>query len=314
MHEFLAVPAYWNGWLDGIGLESYVRTVIEDAGTRVEALERGEVHMIDWAQPEEQVRLGRAGFAVVEEPSIQIYDVKLNTQMGYTADVHVRRAISYAFDYSALAQIWGGRAVLTEGPLPPNLEWVAEDLTIYRLNLQRALEELARSAWPTGGFNLDYVYVHGLEEERLTGELLRTQLANINIGVNIIPMSWVDAVGTFGDARTAPAVFPLYASTAYSDPDNYLWTGYHSSQAGQWTNPGHYQNPDLDGLLEQARASVDTSERKQLYDQAQRIIVDDAVNIFGLSCPDNHVYSPLVRGLRYCPVMGADEDFYRLHF
>ncbi|MDH4137353.1 MAG: ABC transporter substrate-binding protein, partial [Anaerolineae bacterium] len=176
----------------------------------------------------------------------------------------------------------------------------------------KARAELAQSPWPEGGFDLDYVYVTGLEEERKTGEILRDQLARLNIKLNIIPMAWADAVSTFQDSKTAPPIFPLYSSTAHPDPDNYLWSGYHSSQAGEWTNLGHYQNPDMDDFLERARATVDQAERKKLYRQAQQLALDDAVNIFGVSSLDFHIYSPHIKGFDYCPVMGSEEDFYWL--
>jgi len=312
LYEFKAVPNYWRGWPAEFHPEGYVRKIIEDAAARLQALEQGEVDMVDWALPEEQLRFKEMGFSIVDEPSMQIYEIKLNSREGYTADLHVRKAISYAFDYQALQEIWADRAVLMEGPLPPSLEWAAGELEIYRFDLEKAGAELAQSPWPEGGFDLDFVYVSGLEEERKTGEILRDQLAKLNIKVNIIPMAWADAVSTFQDAKTSPPMFPIYSSTAYPDPDNYLWSGYHSSQAGAWTNPGHYQNPDMDNLLERARATVEVEERKELYRQAQQLALDDAVNIFGVSSLDFHIYSPRIKGFDYCPVMGSEEDFYWL--
>jgi peptide/nickel transport system substrate-binding protein len=309
-YEFKAVADYWRGWPAEGHLDGYVRKIIGESADRTEALEQGEAHIIDWAAPEEQLRLKEIGFLIVEEPTTQMYDVKLNNQEGYTANLHVRKAISLAFDYQALQDIWAGRSILAVGPLPPSLELTSTDLDIYHLDLEKARAELAESPWPEGGFDLDYVYVSGLEEERKTGEILRDQLAKLDIKVNIIPMAWADAVSTFHDPKTSPALFPLYSSTAFPDPDNYLWSGYHSSQAGEWTNPGHYQSAEMDELLEQARASVKQAQRKRLYRQAQQLALDDAVNIFGASTPDFHVYSQEIKGFDYCPVMGSDEDFY----
>jgi peptide/nickel transport system substrate-binding protein len=311
LYEFNAIPDYWKGWPTENHLMAYVRKVIEDAATRTQALEQGEVDMADWMLPEDQLRLkDMPGFWIVEEPSLRIYEIKLNNQEGYTADLHVRKAVSYAVDYQAIQEIWGGRAVLLDGPLPPGLEWAAKDLQVYRLDLEKARAELAQSPWPEGDFDLDYVYVSGLEEERKTGELLRDQLAELNIRVNVIPMAWADAVSAFKNPKTSPPVFPVYYDGAYPDPDNYLWSGYHSSQAGEWTNPGHYQSAKMDDLLERARATVDEAERKDLYRQAQQLALDDAVNIFGVSIPDFHIYSQAVQGVNYCPTTGGAEDFY----
>jgi len=131
--------------------------------------------------------------------------------------------------------------------------------------------------------------VTGLEDERRTGLVLQDSLGKIGIKVNIKDEPWADAVASFADAKTAPDLFPLYSSTAFADPDNYLWSAFHSSQAGQWTNPGHYKNPAVDKLLEQARASTDAAQRKDLYAKAEAMIVADSPNIFVAATPEDHV-------------------------
>lgn len=310
-YEFEAFEDYWRGWPEEGRISGYVRMVMRESSERTAALESGEIHVADWMLAEDQLVLRDVnGMFLVDEPTLNTYDIKLNNRKGYTADINVRKAISYAFDYEALKNIWAGRAKLLTGPLPPGSGWVNTGVEVHELDMEKAKEELSKSPWPDGGFELDYVYVTGLEEERQTGLIFRDQLEELNINVNVIPMSWTDAVVLFGDYQTSPDMFPLYSSSAYSDPENYLWSGYHSSQSGQWTNPGHYENPELDSILEEARGTTDRAERKSLYDQAQEIIVNDAVNVFGVNPPDFHVWSPDVKGFDYCPVQGSDEEFY----
>ena len=312
VYTFQAFDAYWRGWPIEGRLAGYTRKTIKEWSDRRNALVNGSIQLADWVAPDDQVVLKSVNnMTVIDEPTLELYEIKMNNAKGYTSNVHVRKAISYAFDYDALANIWAGRAKLASGPLIASSEWNA-NLAVYRLNMTKAKQELAQSPWPNGGFDLDYVYVTGLDEEKQTGVLIKEQLQMLNITVNIIPMSWTDAVVLFADPNKSPDMFPLYSSTAYSDPDNYLWSGYHSSQAGQWTNPGHYINPEVDLLLEKARGTIDINSRKQFYDQAQSIIVDDAANIFGVNPPDFHAWSPTVKGLVYCPIMGSEEEFYWL--
>ena len=52
---------------------------------------------------------------------------------------------------------------------------------------------------------------------------------------------------------------------------------------GIYANPDYYfryDNPKLRELLREADASLDDARRKSLYEQAQRLIADDAVNVF----------------------------------
>jgi peptide/nickel transport system substrate-binding protein len=46
-----------------------------------------------------------------------------------------------------------------------------------------------------------------------------------------------------------------------------------------------YENPKLQELIAAADASLDDTERKSLYEQVQRIIADDAVNVFLYNSP-----------------------------
>ncbi|MEM5778324.1 MAG: ABC transporter substrate-binding protein [Candidatus Aenigmatarchaeota archaeon] len=311
IYEFEAFENYWRGWPKE-KLKGFSRKVIRELTERMNALINEEVHIIDWISPEDQIILrDNYNFLLIDENTINTFEIKMNNQQGPTSDKHVRKAISYAFDYDTLGKLWLERGKLLKGPLPPS-EWVNENLDVYRLNMTKAKEELSKSNWPNGGFSLDYVYVAGLEEEKEVGLILKKQLAELNITVNLIPMSWADAVSSFKNPKTSPDMFSLYSSSAYSDPNNYLWSGYHSSTAGEWTNPGHYKNPELDKILEEARETLNKEKRKELYFNAQKIIVEDAPNIFGISPPDFHVLSKKIKGFNYCPIQGSDEEFYQV--
>ena len=67
------------------------------------------------------------------------------------------------------------------------------------------------------------------------------------------------------------------AATAWTfraDPDGYLYPFFHSTGV---LNAGPYRNPHLDALLDQARTTANHAERIDLYDQAQRTLLADAV-------------------------------------
>ena len=65
------------------------------------------------------------------------------------------------------------------------------------------------------------------------------------------------------------------ANTFRPDPDGYLYSYFHSKGN---LNKGLYSNPKLDGFLTEARTSSNPAERLRLYQQAQRIVLDDSVN------------------------------------
>jgi len=60
----------------------------------------------------------------------------------------------------------------------------------------------------------------------------------------------------------------------YLDPDTYIYPFLHS-EGGGWLNL-NYGNPEMDRLIEQARAASDPAARYRFYEDIQKIVVDDA--------------------------------------
>jgi peptide/nickel transport system substrate-binding protein len=96
----------------------------------------------------------------------------------------------------------------------------------------------------------------------------------------------------------------VYSGGDYIDPDNFLWQAYHSSQAGFWAAASHYKNPEFDKILEDARADTNQENRKALYDEAQLMLVNDAVEIWVYTEIPNRVWVPELTD-PYSPIMGG---------
>ena len=61
------------------------------------------------------------------------------------------------------------------------------------------------------------------------------------------------------------------------DPDEFYYAQHHT---GGTNNFQKYSNPQVDQLLDQARTETDQDARKQIYDQAAKLIVDDASYLY----------------------------------
>jgi peptide/nickel transport system substrate-binding protein len=311
LYELTADPDYWKGW-ESAHVDGYIHQVSAESSTKRIALQNGDIQFADWLSPQDKTVLAKtSGVVVPMDPSISTYTIKLNNKVGPTADVNVRRAMSYAFDYDAMIEILGGFGTRIAGPLSTAIAGARQD-PAYQTDLDKAKEELAKSADYADGFEIDFVYVTGLEEERQTGQILADQLKNLNITVNIVGMEWANAVALFADPETSPAMFPIYSGSDYPDPDNYLWQSFHSSSAGTWTGADHYANPDVDALLEQARAATDEATRTDLYDQVQGIVIDEAVEIYLTSPIEALPHREEVVGYQYTPVMGSNVWWYEI--
>jgi peptide/nickel transport system substrate-binding protein len=311
LYQFDADPNYWRGW-DAPHVDGYIHQVSQESSTKRLALQNGEVQFADWLSPQDKALLSKvAGVVVPREASISTYTIKMNSQVGPTSDANVRRAISYAFDYGALIDVLAGFATRIAGPLSPSVAG-AKTTPVYEKNLDLAKAELAKSAKYAGGFDLEFVYVTGLEEERQTGQIMLDSLKPLNINVKITGMEWTNAVALFADEQKSPAMFPIYSGEDFPDPDNFLWQSFHSSSAGTWTGANHYKNPALDKLLEDARATTDEAARTKLYDQAQDIVINDAVEVFLVSPLGGTPHRAEIKGYTFSPVMGSAPWWYEI--
>jgi peptide/nickel transport system substrate-binding protein len=65
--------------------------------------------------------------------------------------------------------------------------------------------------------------------------------------------------------------------TGFIEPDTYLYPMFHSEGDFNWLS---YANEDLDKLLEEGKTEQDEEKRKEIYEEAQKLIVDEAPYIW----------------------------------
>lgn len=303
-YEFEAVPDYWAGWPEGGRLSGYIWRIMRESSSRRLALLNGDIQTASLSTEDFLAMEKEDGFELISQEGLTVHSLKMNNQVGLTSDVNIRKAISYAMDYDSILAVFNGAAVLLQGPLPPNNEYANHDMVVYRHDMDKAKEHLAMTEYPDGGFELEYVYVTGLEWEEQIGLILLDQLSQLNITLKMTPLVWPDMVARMSDPETSPNLIAVNVTPDYPDPDGYLWGMYHSSQAGTYLAGSHYSNPEVDSLLEQARETTDPAMRKDLYDQVQQILVDDAVEVWCHSAYGRRVNSVKLGGYEYCPIMG----------
>lgn len=78
------------------------------------------------------------------------------------------------------------------------------------------------------------------------------------------------STGTEGD------LFLIGWLADYPSPNNFLYQLFHSGDSGAGSMWTYYDNPDVDALLEEARATLDETKRLGLYAKAEKTILADA--------------------------------------
>jgi peptide/nickel transport system substrate-binding protein len=128
------------------------------------------------------------------------------------------------------------------------------------------------------------------------GQLIQAQLAKAGITVNLLPED-------FGKLTLETRVQHQFEAALQGwsgriDPDGNMYAFWHT---GGSFNDGRYSNPQVDQLLEQARATTDQAQRRQLYQQAQKVIVGDAAYVFTVNPAVPQISSKKVQNFTLIP-------------
>jgi peptide/nickel transport system substrate-binding protein len=313
LHQIEAVDDYWKGWPSADHVGGVIYKIVREAAAQRAAIVRGEADIAEGLSPDDFDQVAKMpGVVVPAFPGMTTFGVKMNTQKGPTRDANFRRALAWAFDYDALIKIYNGHAVLETSPFPDATRGHVAVPGIYRQDLAKAKEALAKSAYPNGGVELEYVYVQGLEEERKIGLVLIDNLAKLGVKVKMVPLIWPNMVARGSKVETSPDMMAVFTTPVSTDPDAVAYQ-YHKSSWGKYYGSSFYENAEVWRLIERARTLGRWEERAPLYAEIQKRIVADAPEIFGMLYQRRWALRDHVKGFVFCPVrLTGEVDLYPL--
>lgn len=300
-----------NDWHQGGNLDGAIWKIVRESSTARLMLARGEIQIaLDmFAEDMESIK-DTPNVVRIMEPDYRSFTIKMNVGHGPLMDKNLRKAVSYAYNYDAMLNS-SGPAELMHGPLPPGMFGYAPDLEVYRQDIAKAKEYLAKSAYADGGITLSIHHAAGYENQRRWALIMLESLQPLNINVDIRAMVWPDVVAMVKSPETTTDFFSIFQSPNYGDPDNTAFAAYHSSRNGQWQNPT-YANPEVDAVIEAARSEIDQEKRAALYRKFQELVIEDAPDVFGVMELRKFAMRDNVLGYEFCPVSANTMEIWPL--
>lgn len=298
---------HFAGWPEAPIEELELRTVLE-SNTRVLGLMKGDYQGADGYMLYEQIERLRQSPAlqVLEQESMRVFVLGLNVARPPLNDVHFRRALAYAFDYDGfIKNIMKDSVSRNPGPNPITLWGTPPGLEGYRFDLDRAREELKKA--PPLSRPLTITVTAGASGTEQAAVLFQNTLRQIGVESVIEVSPWPAILSRMAKAETQPDIIPIWRSTFYVDPNNWVGelfgTRYHGTRT-----LGYYSNPEFDRRLDRALVSPSRQERQTLYEEMTQIVTDDAAGIFVYNTRWYGPYSARVSGVRFSPV-NHGQDF-----
>ncbi len=184
----------------------------------------------------------------------------------------VRQALSLAIDRDALNQVvFNGAFAPGNQPFPPTSPWYDKDLPIQPRDVAKAKALLKQAGLDKVSFELQTA---NSPDAQQVAQVIQSMAAEAGMDIKIVTKEFA----TMLKDQTAGA----YQATQVGwsgrvDPDGNLY-GFVVTGAG--LNDGHYSNPEVDKLMNEARLSTDEAKRKTAYDAAQKILLDELPIIY----------------------------------
>jgi len=294
-----ANPAWWGG---KVALAGLVYRPIVDENARVSEMLSGGTDITIEVPPDNIATFTASkNFTYYEQPGPHLWYLMLNCKEKPFDDKKVRQAANYAINKDALvSEILKGTATVAAGITPPAFSWAHDnDLKPYPYDPAKAKALLAEAGYPNGVDVTFYVTESGsgMLSPILMGTAIQADLAAVGIRAKIETYEWNTFLGKIipgmeGKAQIAELSFMT------QDPDMHPFLALHT---GAPVNSGRYSNPEVDKLIDAARAEPDQSKRAVLYKAMQDKIADDAPWVFVCNWKQNAVSSAAVKGFELHP-------------
>jgi peptide/nickel transport system substrate-binding protein len=265
-------PSYWQAGKPL--LDTVTWKVVPDDNARAIQLQGGQAH-INEAPPFSSLDQVKATPSVAVDlfPSTRTDYIMMNQTRTPYADVHVRRAISYAIDRQALVKnVLFGNGTPANSFMMPTTPYYDKNNQGIQYDMNKARAEMKLSSVP-GGFTTTYLAMSGDSVDSAIAQILQASLKELGITMNIQnidPSAHHDMM-----TKLQYDITHYYWTMDLADPDELAQFALDPTSGGHSFNTG-FNDPALIALVHQAQQEFDKTKRQALYSKIQQQAADAA--------------------------------------
>jgi oligopeptide transport system substrate-binding protein len=229
--------------------------------------------------------------------------ITLNNTQPPMEDPDVRRALALAVDKETLNELLSeGLDPVAYGIYPPAMPGYSAEAIQERAaagyDPEAARAALDASSYASGLPPLTYVdRGYGTTEDEFTNALIAGWQEVLGVEVTV---EYVDPLDYSRAARESEGHIVSDGWCAdYPDPENFVDILFHT---GSEFNIANYSNPQIDAMMEQARAELDPATRLALYQEIEAALIADGATIPLVHGVTDVLVSPRVQGFVLPPM------------
>lgn len=303
---------YWDGKSNLTGVD-YV--LIGDSNTRMMTLQSGEIDVtmnltssaLDLFKDSDDIEVDKS-------TSMKLIYLMMNSENEHLKDKRVREAINHAIDRDTMAEVTlNNTVVATQTPYPKNLPLGSEKIKGYEYDLDKAKSLLKEAGYEDKDgilvkgdkpLELRLVNYSSRAEIPIIAQYLQGELAKVGISLELVAYEQlpVDQYNA-GDFDLG---FDSYTIATSADPKKLLDLGFTSDASENFNN--YFRSERIDEISKELLTESDIEKRYELGFEAQKIIVEETMNVFLGFSQNNIVRNKNLENFYIHPL-----DFYQMN-
>src|SRR5215217_3312196 len=260
-----------NYWEEGLPyLDGIEMTIASDDTARTAAVVTGTVDFIEYAPLRDIPSLeADPSLKLAGNSNTNIRFIGFNLTKEPFDNLKVRQAIAAVVDREAmLGPTVFGYGTPTEVLFPPDF-WAALQQEVRPPDVERAKALMAEAGHPDG-FSTTITSWSQYSFLSNAAVVLQEQLRQIGIEAELNLVENATMVDQVYVGKTYDIA--VTGESAYVDPNTLILSNFKTGESGNFVN---YSNPEVDKLIEQGIAATDQEERAGIYQDIQKILLDD---------------------------------------
>jgi peptide/nickel transport system substrate-binding protein len=304
-------------WGDKALLDEIVFRTIPEGNTRRQALEAGEIDGYDFVDPADYDTLANSGAQVLVRDPFNILYLGFNGGNVAGTDANpalkkpeVRQAIAYAIDRETIVN-----SLLPEGAevaqefMPPTVDGWTDEVTQYDFDPAKAKQLLADAG--ESDLTLRFYYPTDVSRPYMPDPAALFQVISQNledVGITVKPTALQWNPDYLQAVQAGKADIHLLGWTGdYNDAYNFIGTFFAEDQDNKASAEfGAFSAPDIFKALADADQEPDPAKRTELYQEANKLIMDYLPGVPISHSPPALAVSADVDGLVPSPLTAED--------
>ncbi|MGE3853677.1 MAG: peptide ABC transporter substrate-binding protein [Planctomycetota bacterium] len=253
-----------------VKLDKVVLHIIVDATARETRFETGGIDMLIGGIDAAKIDKWRGNPAFHVDNYLGCYFYRFNCAAPALKDKRVRHALSLAIDRDSLCRtVWRRTFTPATGFVPPIEGYKTPDM--MRTDVEAARKLLAEAGYKDGADfpRLSILFNTDTNHERVAVDIQQQWKTQLGINVDLEQAEWKTVLDRVDKMNFLIERAGWIAD--WTEPDTFL----DIFQTAAGNNDTAWSNPAYDSLLAQARKESDRSKRMALYEQAEKILLDD---------------------------------------